>query len=897
MTWRLLLRQFRAGLGSAVALALIVAVAAAAFTAWPRLERATFSDELSYRVETTPPTVRALSSTTAGVPVGSPGRWDQWQAAIEERIAQAGEGLAATTGSPHTWVTSEAAPMRTPGGPPEEFYAISARLRADPGVGDQVQITQGQAPAPVPWPDAPQGRAQAQAGGGLPPAQVMLSEATAERMGLEVGDRFTIPVQSGSLPFVVSGLFTARDTQAPQWQFQLHALQPRIDVDPNRGLSATMVAYLDPTNMAWLGTSTPLQPQTDVRVPVRADVTPQSDAHDAEALIAQLRTLTATGQPASAGGTITALDFSAPLVEVLSQTVTRWHSTTAVLAMVAAGPLGVTLVVLALASRVVLARRSRSLELIRARGGSPAQVRGLLALEGALWCVPAAVLGAALSVLLVPGPVQLTEMLMAGLIALTPPVVLAGSPEGRLRVGGRGTGLVRWRWPAELLLLGLTGVAVYLMLTRGVGTAATGVDPVAAGLPVLLALTVCALALRLLPLGLRAVHGWARRRPGLAVFLGSARAKDARGAAAAALFALVVGTSIAVFATTMIATLQHGTTSAARAEVGADISLTGDTFSAEDLDQLRQIEGVAALTGVASAPSVSLFQGDHQTWVTVYAVDSAAQGQVQTAVPGAVQLPAGFGQLQSGKLPVVVSSSQEVDAASAPFLSIEERVPVTVVDTQRYAPGLAQSKDWVVADASLLRELTGLNLPPDKVLIDVSEGAGAAAVAAQVRDWSDGRGQVRSPQEELARFTDSPAASSMQQGFIASLVLCVALAVLALVLAVILDGPARSRLLAVLRTLGLSRRGGHLLVVWEIAPIAVVALLVGAAEGLVLASLVAAGIDLRPFTGGAVQPPVVHDLPVLGAVLMTLVVVLAGCVLAATLTARRISATAENGDS
>src|SRR5699024_6538965 len=123
---------------------------------------------------------------------------------------------------------------------------------------------------------------------------------------------------------------------------------------------------------------------------------------------------------------------------------------------VAAGPVGVTLVVLALASRLALARRERSLTLMRARGGSPLQVRGLLAAEGLLWCVPAAAFGAAVSTVLIPGPVRAGDFAVAALVAVTAPVVLATSrhhtaPAQRFDLAAGSSS--RWRWPLEVVLV------------------------------------------------------------------------------------------------------------------------------------------------------------------------------------------------------------------------------------------------------------------------------------------------------------------------------------------------------------------------------------------------------------------------------------------------------------
>src|SRR5699024_10640003 len=394
----------------------------------------------------------------------------------------------------------------------------------------------------------------------------------------------------------------------------------------------------------------------------------------------------------------------------------------------------------------------------------------------------------------------------------------------------------------------------------------------------------------LLPLPLGALHAAARRGRGLSAFLGSARTIREGGLAMVPLFALVVGTAIAVFATTMITTLQHGTDAGARAEVGADVRLTGERFNAEDVQTVSEVDGVSATTTASTAPSIPLYQGDDYERVTVYAVESSTQGEVQTDVPGAVVLPDDFGELDQGALPVIVSSNPVVDADKDPFLLFDEHVPITVVEQADAAPGLlVQSTDWVLADLTQLRDLTGLALLPRTVLVDIDDDADPQQVVADLETVIGDRATIESPSQSAADFAASPAASSMQVGFVAALVLCVLLAVAAIVMTLVLAAPARGRLLAVLRTLGVPPRTAGRLVAWETVPVVVAAMVSGTAVGLALPYLVIAGIDLRPFTGAHTQPPVVYDPLLLVGVLVALAVVLALCVWLATVVARRLS--------
>ncbi len=888
MRWHLLLRQARSGLGATIALLVIVAVTAGVFTAWPRLERNTFADEVGYQIAATPPTLRALTATTEGYPADTGAQWQDWAATVEDLVAGAGPELAAGTGAPRTAVTTAAGPITIEHGKPSTFYEVSARLRADPGIGDYVTLVEGSEPAPAPWATSPEELLTQTGERTLEPADVMLSQGTAEALEVGVGDRFDLPVFAGLLPLRVSGIFTADDPAADQWQFQLSTLTPRIDTDPNKGMAATAIAYLDPSSLGWLTDLRSLQPETEVWVPVRPTAT------NAEALLPQLRALTASTQHLDTpGGTGTlSLEFSAGLIDVLGGAIDRWSGTAAVLAMVAAGPVGVALAILALAARVMVARREITLALAHARGASALQLRGLLGAEGVVLGLPVAALGAAVATVAVPGAFRIGDYWLALVAALAPGAFLAAARLPNLRARRLDLALrsaSRWRWVAEAALLALTAAAVYLVVTRGVGASTSGTDPVAAAVPLLLALTVCVAAVRVLPLPLGALHAAARRGRGLSAFLGSARTIREGGLAMVPLFALVVGTAIAVFATTMITTLQHGTDAGARAEIGADVRLTGEQFSPEDVAAIGEVDGVAATTTVSTAPGIPLYQEEDYERVTVYAVDSTTQGEVQTDVPGAVALPDDFAELDEGALRVLVSAQLPVAAEKDPFLLFDEHVPITVVQQPATAAGLVQAGDWVLADLTRLRELTGLALLPRTVLVQVADDADPGEVVAELEALIGDRAQVDSPAQRAVDFAASPAASSMQAGFVAALVLCVLLAVAAIVMTLVLAAPARGRLLAVLRTLGVPPRTSGRLVAWETVPVVVAAMVAGTLVGLVLPYLVAAGIDLRPFTGTQQQPPVAYDPLLLVGVLLALAAVLALCVWLATVVARRLS--------
>jgi len=76
------------------------------------------------------------------------------------------------------------------------------------------------------------------------------------------------------------------------------------------------------------------------------------------------------------------------------------------------------------------------------------------------------------------------------------------------------------------------------------------------------------------------------------------------------------------------------------------------------------------------------------------------------------------------------------------------------------------------------------------------------------------------------------------------------LALAAVIFAVLADAPVRGGVLARLRTMGLSRRQRHRILIVELAPPVGLAVLTGTAVGVLLPILVGPALGLSAFTGG-----------------------------------------------
>ena len=285
-----------------------------------------------------------------------------------------------------------------------------------------------------------------------------------------------------------------------------------------------------------------------------------------------------TGFGDFAFSTVGDVTFSSGLSDALEEAALAAGATDAVLATIASGPIGVMVAVLLLGARVVFERRRIGLELAAARGASDGRLRGILALEGLVIGVPAALVGGALGTLLVAADAGAGGWIIAAVFALTPAALLVASvpalsPLRRARADVRCAVAARHRWIAEAVvaIIAITAVvAAPAPRPRDLGRRRRR-RPAARGR------AAAALAARLprraaaLPDPARGARPLATgRRRDLVPFLGSARALRDPSAGIVPVLTVVVGVSVAVFSAVLLGTVQTGVERAADARVGAD---------------------------------------------------------------------------------------------------------------------------------------------------------------------------------------------------------------------------------------------------------------------------------------------------------------------------------------
>lgn len=906
-------RQALAHRAVPVALALLVFLVAGVVTAWPRMLAGVDDRQTTHELS-------AASNRTRDVVSVLPGQWLRLgtpehgstpfapdveanlggiHRALEQLRAEQPEPLRAMLGDPRFWVMGSRLELVAPD--QAELGSQHLSLKVEPQLDQDVTLLDGR------WPDAPEivdplaavpaeeldrltpeeyDDLLADAHDEMAPFEIVLSAPAAEALEWQVGEERHVAREP--IRLLLTGVFEADDPGAGFWTHNPYSAEPLIVDDLNLGTSGHAAAYLHP---AWDGElpdgSLPMTFTTQLWFPLQPEALSGAQVSEAAAQLTRFtapRQLDTAGPPGSEvpapesqGGI--GVRFATGLVELLERIEQQQAVTSTVLAIVAAGPIGVVLAVFLLGTRLLVAGRRSALALLSARGGSGGQLRTMLGLEGLVIGVPSAVLGGALAVALVPGRTAPGDLVLTGLIALVPAAMLAagtsprGLRESRSDLGARRG---RWRWIGEVVVLTATAVAVLLLWQRGVAPGAGDTDILLTTVPLLLAVTTCVLVLRVYPWPLRALAGVLRRRRGVVAFLGSARAvRDPAGGLVPAV-ALVIAVSVSVFSAVLASTVSTGIQTTSWRAVGADLRLSGPIFDEAHAADIAAVDGVERVAAVWDVGTVSV-GGERVDLIALDALDFQA---VQADAVGVSPLPVELadavrtsddvGAAVGAPLPAVLAATTAADLAVEPGDEVRaatrDALTLEVVATTDSLAGVNTGAGFAVLDSATFAATGDQQARPRLLLVDVTDGVDPDEVLERIREVEP-VAKAENPASDAGNFLASPMAGGMTAALTAAVALSLVLVVVAVVMTLMMGAPARTRLMAVLRTLGLDPRQARAVVAWELAPLAAVAILAGGVLGVLVPWVVLSAMDLRALTGGTEQPALVLDPLVVGGVL------------------------------
>ncbi|MCK0112135.1 hypothetical protein MWU75_08300 [Ornithinimicrobium sp. F0845] len=896
---RVALRQFLADPWPTLLLGLLVALVACAATLWPRYVLDMNSRQVPYQVGALSAQQRDLSATWTATMVPQPHREyvsaeDTWGPVLDglEEIRQAQPEPLRSLLQPGDFFVDLGRGVGYE--PPEgtDYASVSIQDRVDPLLEEHVDLVSGQWPQVV-INESPQLPAESiPPGTASGPVQVLLLDEAAERLNLAAGDEFN--------DYLITGTFAPKDPEDPRWAHMPNSITVGEIFSGNLGLMAFVTAYLPSANPGSTG------PITNNSMRLFYPLEGESLRGDqVDEVTSQLLAMTATQQdvrlppdPEDMDTSFNSPTFNmdAPPIQVTFNTEVldtfeslsqQQRATASILAVVAAGPIGVALAVFALASRLIVSRRQPALALATARGGSSAQVRGVMLLEGLAVGVPAAVAGHYAADLVNPVSSGWSEWVPVALIGLAPAVLLAWTASTATRTTRRdlsSRGASRLRVLAEVIALALAGLAIWRLFDRGLtgiareetatapagGTAAdtlvqvdTGVDLLMAATPVLLALAACVITLRLYPLPVRALMALFRGRRGLTNFLGAARAvRDPAGGVIPAL-AVILGVSVAVLSSVLASTISTGAETAVWRTAGADARLSGPSWAQEDVEAVRSVDGVEQVAAIRAAASNMDLAGEVEArGLTVYIVDSTLpEVWADTPLP---QFPDALFEGGGDATPVLTGGELAADSGTG---TLETHGQIQVVGHVDVLPGVRTRGEFLVVDRTVW-EADGGSVPPGDVVLVSATDPGQDEELVSALNSAVPNALAETPRQKLAVLQDAPVTGTMLWLFAAAVLATTVLTVLAVLFVQLMGAAARTALFSVLRTLGLRQRQARGLTAWELGPLVAMAFAVGAGLGVLVPWLLLRAINLTGLTGGTVQPDLAVDWAVLGPVVL-----------------------------
>jgi putative ABC transport system permease protein len=691
--------------------------------------------------------------------------------------------------------------------------------------------------------------------------QVAVTAATARVFSLSVGSR----VQLGSTGLVlrVTGIVAPTGRGAPFWTIDPVAAAPVL-VLPQQGepywqggafVSAGAAAGLETRFL-------PADIQLTWMFPLAFDnLTAAQATRLSAALPAALST---AGQLVFRSGNVASVSLTSGASTLASQFNAQEGAVGNVLNLMAVSLAVVGAAVVLLMAWLMAEKRREEFAVLRARGASRRQLAMASFAGSVVAALPGAAAGVAVAVAVTPGagaPLGWWLAALTVLVALAGPVLITvrmhrgyaamSRPD---RPAGRISPARRLVAEAALAL----GSAGGLVVLRHQSAASAGGDLYASAAPILAAIPVAIVMLRLYPLLVRPLLRLAARRPGVTAFLGLARAARVSATAVLPAFAMVLALSLVSFAGMVRGAVIRGQVAEAWQEAGADavISLPGSMSAAQQ-------QTIAALPGVQHAVPVAISTGQsgRGAALAVVFVDPARYAALLAATPfGGV--PASFARWHggasgggSGPIPVLASPgavTQLGHRTTALSLQYGQRLRIQVVGA-----GPAMSRVQAITGINVQgyvvapRSVANAFAPAPSTVLVAGPHLDGRALTMAVTKWHVAGAAIVVRSQLLASLESAPlqhgAYTELAFGGDAAAIGCM----LVLLLTLMLSGQSRQMTLARASTMGLSAAQGRRLALIEALPQIVSVVAGGLVSALALVPLVGPTLGLSVFTGSA----------------------------------------------
>jgi putative ABC transport system permease protein len=803
------------------------------------------------------------------------------------------------------------------------LYPTYVALRVQTGienaihvVGGRLPVTTGEAlpgaalefgPPPGEVPDVP------------PRIEVAISQTTADESGLAVGQVFEAAIDSSDpllpralvRPLVarieVVGIFSIDDPRADLWYADPHLQHVAADFNADTPvLYAT--ALVSPESLPFLVTS-----NLTFRYQWHHFIdAPALDAGRLDTVLPEFRRLETAFQTSMFGTDADLVRLNSGLDRVLEGYLTRRAASEAVLSIAAIGPLALAAGSIGMLSALLVARRRSALQLVRGRGASSRLILGAQLWEATLLAGAGALAGLLLATLIVPGRQSGLSATLAIGTALVSIAVLVASTWPAIRRPPDPSArdeVAPLRTSSRRLVLELTAVVVALIgagLLRQRGLTIEGgadevarFDPFLAAVPMLAGFAAGIVAARLYPLPIRALGWLAARRRDLVPVLGLRSVGRRPAFATLPLLVLMLTAAFGSFALAVTESVDRGQVEASWRAVGADYRIQAPPGA--DLAGLPfgEIAGVEASAAGFLNPSTAIELPGRIARIQLMALDVAAFQAVAEGSPTAPSWPAELLAAPTAAagtadepIPAIISPTMPSGAESVVLgattrLQVGQRkLSFRVVAIRDDMPGLAAGSRYLVAPLAPVIGAPRGDVAANLLFLRGSPGAAAAISELIERDGPTSTA-VASRHAWYDALRGSPLVGAVSDGFRVGFIVAIAYAAMAIVTALTLGSAHRTRDLAFLRTLGLTRGQGMAMTLIEHAAPVLVAVVPGIATGVALAIVLQDSLGLDAFVGPGSTFRVQLELAGLAAVAALLLLVVAGAVALSTWLARR----------
>ena len=734
---------------------------------------------------------------------------------------------------------------------------------------------------------------------------VAVTPQTAARFGVHPGSRVTLVSPTGIIALAVTAIVRQQQAGSVFWAQDPLASQPSVVTPARAPPYWAGGVFADPGQLAAMQTAfTGPGLEMNWEYPLAIGNLNADQARGLANALNRATTVT-LGLTGSLEPGADDLDVTSPLIPDLALFLSIQAGIETVLLLLSVSLIVIAAAVILLAARMMVARRAEELAMLRARGGSLRQVTGLMAGGAAVAALPAAAIGAAVAVAVIPGDAAASGLgwLLAGItlaVALAGPALIAAwqhrkpapaANAAQILTAETGRRRGAWRRPVAEVTACAACVAGLVVL-RNQGVPAGGqVNPLLMLAPVLVAVPVVLIMLRLYPLVVRGLLRVSARRTGATGFVALSAAARSSLTGVLPAFALVLALSLATFAGMVSNGIARGETAAAWHITGADVLIqpgpTSGPVTPGVLKSIASVRGVTHATAVWNTTWVTPFGQA----VTVTAVDPASYAAVTATTPypplALAQLSGAARALAAGA-PVPVFASPDAAAvlgrgatqlaSLAPAGPFRVRVAGIVTST----PAQPGGGTFVVMPQLVLPGPAGAPAP-NMVLVSGS-AIDQSQLTAQVNRSIPGS-TITYRSAVLNSLTNSPLPHGAALIVAFTLAEAAVLGLLIVLLGLALGSSERQLTLARLTVMGHER--DTRLVMAEAMPAVLAAVVAGAVCAIVLPHLIGSSIDLSAFTGTSAPVLFQPDATALGVPAAAIVVLAVAALAAEARTLRR----------